>query len=228
MKIPDTHDVTVLDAQQLASDLILLTLDCSGTPVAGTHTKPGQYTFLKRGDDDAKPFALANAPAGDRLEILVREKDTPASWLKAQTRGAVQLAPIGGPGYPLDELVGRDVLLLAMGSAIAPIRAALQAICRRRDDFGAVKLIYGERDAERMAFREDLEAFRQANVDVQVVLSQPKAVDAPTKGYVQDHLPDTFSGDQSVLLCGAPAMERACVAALNAAGVDSAHIHRNF
>ena len=117
---------------------------------------------------------------------------------------------VRGAGFALAAQAGRDLLLVAAGSGIAPLRAVLQVLKQQRQRFGRIALYYGERVEADFAYRRELQALREADVAIELVLTRPPADWPGGTGYVQTHLralpPAWLGPDTAVLLCGQPAM----------------------
>lgn len=139
---------------------------------------------------------------------------------------------VRGAGFALTELEGRDLLLVAAGSGIAPLRAVLQFLRWQRPRFGQVALYYGERTESDIAYRRELEALRDAAVTVELVLSRPLAGWHGGIGYVQTHLraaPPPWLGPSTVaLLCGQSGMVSEVTALLIQHHVPASQILMNY
>lgn len=198
----------------------------------------------------------AAGSAAGVLELLVRRGPGLAGVLAAlQPEGATarrDVAPIeGGPherthpedlplrthgvrgaGFPLEALAGRDLLLVAAGSGIAPLRAVLQVLQRQRQRFGRVALYYGERLPTDFAYRDELLALSAVGVTLEMVLTRPPADWRGGVGYVQTHLralPPAWIGPGTVaLLCGQPAMIGEATALLAQHRVPPSQILLNY
>lgn len=139
---------------------------------------------------------------------------------------------VRGRGFSLSQLAGRDLLLVAAGSGIAPLRAVLQLLRSQRQQFGRVALYYGERTESDLAYRRELEGLREAGVDVEPVLSRPPSGWAGGSGYVQHYLqlrPPPWLGQNTVaLLCGQSAMVSEVTALLRQHAVPLSQILMNY
>src|SRR5947209_1547946 len=88
---------------------------------------PGQVAVLEAVGVGRAYFAIASAPEDEELEFLVKLSDDPASRaiyeLKPGDR--LRLVEIAGHGFNLSALAGRDLVFVAMGTGVAPLRSAL-------------------------------------------------------------------------------------------------------
>jgi NAD(P)H-flavin reductase len=72
-----------------------------------------------------------------------------------------------GTSWPVNEALGSDVLLVAGGLGLAPLRPAMYSILNRRSEYRGVALIYGARTPEDLLYRQEIEQWR-SRLDLQV------------------------------------------------------------
>jgi sulfhydrogenase subunit gamma (sulfur reductase) len=197
-------------------DMLPASVDSSksdgGTGVHGLTFLPGQVAVLRAGGDDGPTsyFAFASTPEDTELEFLVkRASGASASIYQMKEGDRVELLDIVGHGFALDEQRGRDLVFVAMGTGVAPLRSALRHVLTRPDDFGQLVVLYGARTPDDFCYRDETEMWEAAGVELRQVVSRPDGHDwyGPT-GYVQsllDHvLPDLSS--PVALICGSREM----------------------
>ena len=114
-----------------------------------------------------------------------------------------------GVYFHLDILRGRDLVFVAMGTGVAPLRSALRHVLGRKQNFGQLVVLYGARTPDDFCYRDETESWEEAGVELRQVVSRPGDHDwsGPT-GYVQsllDHvLPELRS--PVALVCGSREM----------------------
>lgn len=202
---------------------------------------PGQYLEVSHPLHGRGYFALAAAPpiAGEQagpepeLELLVRRSSPLSEALAALTPGPTELRATGvlGPGFPIDTTT-RELILVASGSGIAPLRAVLQQRLRGPQGLRHVALYFGERSEEDLAYRRELEPLRAHGLQLELVLSRPSPGWRGPAGRVQAHLaaaPPPWLGPTTLaLLCGQPEMIADATAVLAGRGVPIAQIRLNY
>jgi len=176
----------------------------------GIHFVPGQVVILQVPGERPSYFAFAGAPEDDELEFLVKRGDGTSGHIFEMGEGnLVSLVSIVGHGFPLDEHKGKDLVFVAMGTGVAPLRSALRHVLRRPQDFGQLVVLYGARTPDDFCYRDETESWEAAGVELRQVISRPDGHDwsGPT-GYVQsllEHvLPDLSS--PVALICGSSEM----------------------
>lgn len=227
----DWFDARVASLSPAADGLIGVRLDVPPA-VAASHTTPGQYVKLAVLERGESYFAIASRPdpAGGRVELLLKLGTPLTDAIGALAPGAVvRITAAQGKGFPLERAAGRDVVLVATGSGISPVRSVIETIRQRRADFGIVSLHFGARTPESFAYREDFEAWRASSIDVFPVVSRPQDTgwDGLT-GYVQSHLGGVHLSTAVAFLCGQKAMVEAVRSALAALGMPADSIFLNF
>jgi sulfhydrogenase subunit gamma (sulfur reductase) len=171
---------------------------------------PGQVAILRVETEDPAYFAFASAPDDPDIEVLVKQKAGCSSVIYDMKPGdEIKLLGIAGHGFGLDEMKGRDLAFVAMGTGVAPLRSALRHVLRRKDEFGQLVVLYGARTPDDFCYRDETEDWEDSGVELRQVVSRPDGHDwsGPT-GYVQsllDHVLPNLSSPVA-LICGSREM----------------------
>jgi NAD(P)H-flavin reductase/hemoglobin-like flavoprotein len=232
---PPWWTAEVVEHDRRADDLAVLTL----SPERPLPFASGQYVTVQtsRWPRVWRPYSIANAPRSDgRLRLHVRAR--PGGWVSgALVRDTgpgdtVLLGPAAG-GMTLDPDSGRDLLLVAGGTGLAPVKAlAEQAVTagRRRD----VRLLVGARTERDLYDLSDLRLLESAYPWVRVL---PVLSDQPgfpglrgTPADVLDHLDGWDGGwdDRDAYVAGPVPMVRRTVAALQRLGMPLERVHHDL
>lgn len=197
--------------------------------------RPGQFAWVSIG---ASPFAMREHPFSiassaerpDRVELSIKELGDFTSTIGRVPVGqAVWLeAPYGTFG--VDSRPGAPgCVLVAGGIGVAPMMSMLRTLADRGDR-RPLLLFYGNRDWERVAFREELDALR-GRLDLRVVhvLLEPPAGWTGERGTVtrevlERHLP-AARGELEFFLCGPTPMISSVERSLASLGVPAARVH---
>jgi NAD(P)H-flavin reductase len=227
----DWFDARVVSVSPAADGLVHVRLEVP-PPVAASHTSAGQYVKLAIPDIGESYFAIASGPhpAGGRLDLLLKLGGALTDAIAGRAPGdVIRTTTAQGKGFPLDRAVGRDLVLVATGSGISPVRSAIEAILPRRADFGIVSLYFGARTPSSFAFREELDAWRAASIDVFPVVSRPQDTGwTGLTGYVQSHLGGVHLSTALAFLCGQKGMVEAVRKALTEKGMPADAIFLNY
>lgn len=204
--------------------------------LAAAHVLPGQVVKIRTDAGEAF-FALASAPDPARpADLLVKRGGHVADAViaRAVPGGRLELTPPFGKGFPVHEAEGKDVLLFAAGSAIAPIRALVQHLVRARERFGRVTLFYGQRHGGEFAYLGEHLAWERRGV--RVILCPSAADDAwqGLRGRVQEVARSlAFGGggpptEAVAFASGMTAMVEDVRRTLARAGIPPERVHANF
>lgn len=182
----------------------------SDAGVHGISFIPGQIAILKVAGEDPAYFAFASAPGDPELEFLVKQKVGASNVIFDMKPGeTIELLEVCGHGFRLDEQVGKDLVFVAMGTGVAPLRSALRYVLKRKQNFGQLVVLYGARTPDDFCYREETQAWEDAGVELRQVISRPDGHDwsGPT-GYVQsllDHVLPSLASPIA-LICGSQEM----------------------
>jgi NAD(P)H-flavin reductase len=204
-------------------------------PLAGRHERPGQLLKIRTGAGEGF-FALASAPdAGGRADLLLKRggKVADAAVAGALPGASLELTQPFGTGFPVEAAEGRDVLLFAAGSAIAPVRALVQHLLRHRDRFGRVTLFYGQRHGAEFAYRGERLTWERGGVRVVLCPSQADDAWEGVRGRVQEvartlAFGGSAPGETFAFVAGMTAMVDDVKRTLAEAGVAPERVYSNF
>jgi NAD(P)H-flavin reductase len=203
----------------------------TGSTLEGFEFVPGQVAALAAGDAESL-IAIASPPSRRGcVEFLVKHE----GWLgeRLLELGADAEVVMRGPfgsGFPVEAYKGKDLVFVAMGTAIAPIRSALLHAIERRERFGQITLIYGARSPEDFAFTAEVDAWRTADVRVALTVTQPRSEWAGATGRVQAMATEAVRDalEPIAFVCGSGEMMDETAEVLAAAGLSRERILRNY
>jgi NAD(P)H-flavin reductase len=200
------------------------------------YQRAGQYVLLRTPDaGEANYFAMSRAPGDEPsgFEFLVNPVGPVGESLaKLPVGAAIEMSDPMGAGYPFERARGRDVLVLAAGSGIGPLRALIDTLIRARSEHGWIRLYYGQSQPDDFGYRDWLATLPEHGVEVSLVASKPSIDHRGPMGYVQE-VADTEVNYQDssrlvVALCGMPAMEQDARKRAAARGVASERLLTNL
>jgi sulfhydrogenase subunit gamma (sulfur reductase) len=193
--------------------------------------QPGQFVQLSILGSGEAPFSVASSPSrSDYFELGVRRAGSLTTALHRLAPGASIgiRGPFGRP-FEMARLTGRDLLIVAGGCGLAPLRSLIQFCQDHPDNFGRVTVLYGAKSPQDILFHDDLQLWQRAGR-----LSCSTIVDQVTEGHCHDgpvglvtRLIEPLTIDASCTVAavvGPPAMYRPVLAALAAKGLAPAQI----
>ena len=188
---------------------------------------PGQFNMLYIFGLGEIPISISGDPADpDRLVHTTRAVGAVTRRMATLHEGDV--IGVRGPfgtHWPLEELKGKDIVIVAGGIGLAPLRPALYQLVANRGDYERVVLLYGARTPEDMLYRAELERWR-ARFDLEVYVTVDRATGDwhGNVGLVTALIPRApfEPRNAAALLCGPEVMMRYAVQALQKRGVGAA------
>jgi NAD(P)H-flavin reductase len=205
--------LTVTRVRQQAREIRSLDMRPAGGGARLSYA-PGQVASLRVGDGRPSYFAFASAPEDEQLEFLVKRTggasgDVGGPFYELREGDAVELTQLVGRGFPLDAHAGRDLVFVAMGTGVAPLRSALRHALARSERFGQLVVLYGARRPADFCYADEVAQWKAAGVELRQVVSQPDGYEwAGQTGYVQsllDNVLPTLSSPLA-LICGSREM----------------------
>ncbi|HEX7456771.1 MAG TPA: FAD/NAD(P)-binding protein [Candidatus Nanoarchaeia archaeon] len=178
--------VKIIKTEQMSSNFKLFRLKPVGWefPVgnSGLIFTPGQFVLAGLWGYGEAPFGPASSPyERSFIDIGVRRTGNVTSALhRLNDGGDMTIRGPYGNGYPLNFLVGKDLVFVTGGCGIPPIASLIEYVIARRERFGTVYLLYGAVTSKDLLFEERYEHWRKS---IKVLLT----VDKPTpdwKGHV--------------------------------------------
>jgi len=193
---------------------------------------PGQFTMLSAFGTGEVPISISGDP--DRPGALVHTvRDVglaTAAICRARCGEVLGVrGPFGRP-WPVAELVGSDVVVIAGGIGLAPLRPAILSLLARRERYGHLLLLYGGRSPEQLLYMDELQQWRARGLEVAVSVDSAGPEWLGHVGVVPRLVARAsfHAGRASALVCGPEVMMRFAVAALGQAGVPAERVHASM
>ncbi len=135
------------------------TLELEPPGAGGLAFAPGQFTMLSAFGAGEVPISISGDPGGaGALVHTVRAVGLATEAICAPGPGEVLgvRGPFGTP-WPVAEVDRRDVVVVAGGIGLAPLRPAILALLARRERYGRLVLLYGGRSPDQLLYTDELE-----------------------------------------------------------------------
>ena len=203
-RTPETADTWTLELEPLAESI---------------RPRAGQFDMVYAFGVGEVPISTSGDHEGEgRLTHTIRA-------VGAVTRALCALEPGGivgvrgpfGTEWPLAEAVGGDLVVVAGGIGLAPLRPAIRHALGRRDGYGAVSVLVGARTPEDLLFVDELERWRaRHDVEVDVTVDAAAAGWRGRVGLVTTLIPGAVfdPAGAAALVCGPEVMMTFVVRAL--------------
>jgi NAD(P)H-flavin reductase len=185
--------------------------------------KPGQFLMLEIPGIGEAPFSISSSPSrkGD-VELCIRNVGTLTNFLAKVERGAhVGLRGPFGTSFPMEEMVGQNILLIAGGLGFAPLRPPIAYVQENRSRFNNVDIIYGTKDPAQLLFTYQYDMWRADDIKLHVTVDNADATWSGRTGLVTRILEELFAKRDEAffqntyaIVCGPPVMFQSVCAML--------------
>ena len=191
--------------------------------------QPGQFMMVSVPHCGEAPISFSSTPSRPgTIHLSVRKAGKLTDAMHQLGPGAVVglRGPFGHP-FPLDKTIGRDLLFLAGGIGLAPLRSVINYCLDQDNSYGHATILYGSRTPDDIAFKKDLDKWREhpkATCLLTVDQAQP-GWDGPV-GVVTTLLDaiEVTPANTVALVCGPPLMIRFVLARLSRMGLKEKNI----
>jgi len=133
-----------------------------------------------------------------------------------------------GNHWPVSEAIGNDVVIVAGGIGLAPLRPVLYSFISHRDKYGKIILLYGARTPEDLLYKKELEQWRgRFDLEVKVIVDSASGNWRGNVGVVTTLIPRIqFDPLHTVaMICGPEVMMRYTIKELQNCGVKNENIY---
>lgn len=162
----------VIDETAGVATYRLTVADKNGT--ASYRFAPGQFNMLYLPGVGESAISMSGDPSRtDGWIHTVRVAGNVTKTLALLRRGdTLGLRGPFGVGWPTNELTGNDIVIVAGGLGMAPLRPLIYHIINHRDQFDRVWLICGARTSDGLLYTDEYDAWRQCGIDVRVTVDR--------------------------------------------------------
>jgi sulfhydrogenase subunit gamma (sulfur reductase) len=193
--------------------------------------KPGQCAMLSIPGVGEAMFSITSSPTNtEYMEFSIKKCGCLTDWLHAMEPG--QQITIRGPygnGFPVDtEFVGKNMLFIAGGIGLAPLRSVINYVRHYRDRYGKIDIVYGSRSKDDLVDYNEIISEWASDEGVQVHLTIDREQEGwdGHVGFVPNYVKELgFDTDKTAILCGPPIMIKFTLQGLMELGFDKTQVY---
>ena len=185
---------------------------------------PGQCAMLSIPGVGEAMFSITSSPTNtEYMEFSIKKCGCLTDWLHQMDVG--QQITIRGPygnAFPVEtELKGKDLLFIAGGIGLAPLRSVINYVRHYRENYGKIDIVYGSRSKDDLVDFDEIRNEWANTEGVNVYLTIDGHV-----GFVPNYVKELgFSTDKTALVCGPPIMIKFVLGALSELGFDKKQVY---
>jgi NAD(P)H-flavin reductase len=222
------EEFRVLSHDRETEDTFTITV----APAAGTQKfafAPGQFNMLYVFGAGEVPISISgDADQGTDCTHTIRAVGPATALLKDLKPGmSIGLRGPYGTPWPVKQAEGKDVIVVAGGIGLAPLRPVIYHVLNQREHYGRLALVYGARTPGDVLFTEELARWaKQDRVQVEVTVDSADAAWKGHVGVVPKLIPDAQVDPLHTIamVCGPEIMMRFSVTELEKLGISDDRI----
>jgi len=193
--------------------------------------RPGQCAMLSIPGVGEAMFSITSSPTNEEyMEFSIKKCGCVTEWLHSAEVG--QNVTIRGPygnSFPVEtELKGKDLLFIAGGIALAPLRSVINYVRHFKDNYGKIDIVYGSRSKDDLVDYKEIidEWMKDEQVNVYLTIDREQEGWDGHVGFVPNFVKElNFSTDKTVILCGPPIMIKFTLEGLKSLGFEETQIY---
>jgi len=193
--------------------------------------RPGQCAMLSAPGVSEAMISITSSPTNrEYMEFSVKKCGCLTEWLHSMEVG--QMITVRGPygrHFPVDdELLGKDLLFVAGGIGLAPLRSVINYVRDNRDKYGKVDIVYGSRSKDDLVDYNEIvtEWMRTEGFNVHLTIDREQEGWDGHVGFVPNYVKELNPDlNKTVLMCGPPIMIKFTLAGLMELGFKKEQVY---
>lgn len=190
---------------------------------------PGQFNMLYIPGCGEIPISLSADPLSRSTwdHTIRRAGNTTRAMERLAVGSTLGLRGPYGTSWPLEQAVGKDVLFIAGGIGLAPLRPAIYHVIANREQFGRVILLYGARSPDTMLYHREFPDWAAQDVEIETTVDRSSSQWQGNVGVVPLLLSRVSGIDSQhamAMICGPEVMMRFTVRAAHDLGIKHEQI----
>ena len=150
------HKVRILDVVRETYDSVTLTLDIS------CNHEPGQYFQFNLPFIGEAPISICSYSKKHVMINIRQVGDVTNAAAKLSKHDKVYVRGPYGKGYPMEKLVGKNLVIVGGGSGVAPLRAIIEYLEQHKEKYPSPRLFFGFRNPAGILFKKDMEKWKKS------------------------------------------------------------------
>lgn len=174
--------------------------------------RAGQFAEYSAFGEGECTFCIASSPTRkEYIECTFRKAGRVTSGLERLEGATMGFRGPFGNFFPIEEWKGKNLLFVAGGIALPPMRCVIWNILDRRDEFGDITIVYGAKSENDLVYKQELKEWGERS-DVRLVTTVDPGGETPSwkgeVGFVPSILEKTApsSANSIAVVCGPPVM----------------------
>ncbi len=195
---------------------------------------PGQCAMLSMPGVGEALFSITSSPTNEEyLEFSIKKCGCVTTWLHQMDVGQqITLRGPYGNGFPVDtDFKGKDLVFIAGGIGLAPLRSVINYVRHYRSNYGSVDIVYGSRSKQDLVdFQEIIDEWcQEPGINVHLTIDREQPDWDGHVGFVPNYVKELgFDTSKTVVMCGPPIMIKFTLAGLEELGFQRDQVYTTF
>ncbi len=193
--------------------------------------KPGQCAMLSMPGVGEALFSITSSPTKkEYVEFSIKKCGCVTEWIHGVEVG--QQITVRGPygnGFPVEtEFKGKDMLFIAGGIGLAPVRSVINYVRDNRANYGKVDIVYGSRSKEDLVHYQEIinEWMTDPSINVHLTIDREQEGWDGHVGFVPTYVKELgFEPNKTAVLCGPPIMIKFTLQGLGELGFNKEQVY---
>jgi NAD(P)H-flavin reductase len=190
---------------------------------------PGQFIQLSVFGIGEAPISISSSPfKKDTIGLCVRKAgDVTSAIHKLEAGSYIGIRGPLGNGFPVEEMKGKDLLFIAGGLGLAPLRSLINYVLEKRDDFAKITILYGAKNPGEILFADELKLWKtRKDIELDITLDKPDDNWSGKSGVITRLIPplDLEPTNTYALVVGPPVMYKYVLLELQTKQISEDHI----
>jgi len=196
--------------------------------------QPGQFVQLTVFGVGEAPISITSSPSRSQstFELAIRKVGDLTRVIHDMRPGAI--VGVRGPfgrGFPLERFCGKDLVLVAGGCGMAPLRSLINQVLDERGNYGKVQILYGTRSPAELMFKHELHDWEsRSDVELHLTVDSPDLGWEGCVGIVANLFPEVKVDPRNTVaaIIGPPVMYKSVIAQCKDKGLANGNIWVSF
>ena len=193
--------------------------------------RPGQCAMLSIPGVGEAMFSITSSPTNtEYMEFSIKKCGCVTTWLHQAEPGqnVTVRGPYGNP-FPVDDVfAGKDLLFVAGGVGLAPLRSVINYCRHYRDRYGKIDIVYGSRSKDDLLDYQEIinEWATDSGVNVHLTIDREQEGWDGHVGFVPNYVKELgFDTNKIAVLCGPPIMIKFTLEGLRSLGFEKTQVY---
>lgn len=191
---------------------------------------PGQCAMLSIPGVGEAMFSITSSPTVEEyMEFSIKKCGCLTDWLhKMDVDQEILIRGPYGNGFPVEtDFKGKDLLFIAGGIGLAPLRSVINYVRHYRSNYGKVDIVYGSRSADDLVdYKEIIDEWRnEEGINVYLTIDREQEGWDGHVGFVPNYVKElNFDTNKTAIICGPPIMIKFTLAGLTELGFEKTQV----